>query len=90
MKSLLEYSLGDYAKDITVVNIGSIRSETLGLAEEYWKIKADFKCERCYAEKEFEKLFMLKYGKQLSDRTGSELRRTGMLAINMSRRNICK
>jgi len=74
MKSLLEYSLGDYAKDITVVNIGSIRSETLGLAEEYWKIKADFKCERCYAEKEFEKLFMLKYGKQLSDRTGSELR----------------
>jgi len=69
MKSLLEYSLGDYAKDITIVNIGSIRSETLGLAEEYWKIKADFKCERCYAEKEFGRLLQHEYDRRFYEQT---------------------
>jgi len=74
MRTLLEYSLGNNAKDITVVNIGSIRSEMLGLAENFYKIEADFKCERCHTERELEKLFMLEYGKRLSGQTGSEIR----------------
>jgi hypothetical protein len=70
-RSLLEYSLDpDYAKDITIVNIGSIRSETLGLADEYLSIEADFKCEKCYAQNEFEKLFMTDYENRLSQQTG--------------------
>ena len=60
--SLIDYCLDpDYAKDVTIVNIGSVRSETLGLAEDYLDLKAEFKCERCYTESQFEKMFCAEY-----------------------------
>ena len=72
--SLLDFCLdADYAKDITIVNLGSVRSETLGLAEDYLDLKADFKCERCYTESQFEKMFCAQYDRIYSEQKTSPL-----------------
>ena len=72
--SLIDYCLDpDYAKDVTIVNIGSVKSETLGLAEDYLDLKADFKCERCYTESQFEKMFCAEYDRIYSEqKTGAQ------------------
>ena len=65
-RSLIDYAMDpDYAKDITIVNIGSVGSETLGLAGEYLDMEPDRlsggKCERCFTEREFEKILCTEY-----------------------------
>jgi len=72
-ESLIEFCLDpNYAKDITIVNMGVVRSDKLGLKDKWTKSPALCFCERCFAENEYKELFRTKYETACEEHTQQE------------------
>lgn len=55
--SLVEFCLDPaYAKDITIVNMGVVRSDKLGLKSKWDESPALCFCERCFADNEYKRI----------------------------------